>query len=60
MTLTQYLRLLFCDEDETVVVDEIAVNILPKRSKGSNVDATGSENDENLESLGIFSPGCRN
>lgn len=29
MTSTQYLRLLLCDEDETVVVDEIAVNILP-------------------------------
>lgn len=25
-----YLRLLLCDEDETVVVDEVAVDILPK------------------------------
>lgn len=33
VTLTQYLRRLLCDQDETVVVDEIAVNVLPKGVK---------------------------
>lgn len=26
----QYLRLLLCDQDETVVVDQVAVDILPR------------------------------
>lgn len=52
--MTQYLRLLLRDQDEAVVVDEIAVNILAKRSKRSNVDATGSDHDEKLERRGTF------
>lgn len=53
-TVTGYLRLLLCDEDETVVVDEVAVDILPKGLKGRTVSANGSEYDEKTRKSGTF------
>lgn len=53
-TVTGYLRLLLCDEDESVVVDEVAVDILPKGLKGLTVNANGSEHDEKPRESGTF------
>lgn len=51
---TGYLRLLLRDEDEPVVVDEVAVDVLSKGMKGPTVNANGPEHDGKTGKSGTF------
>lgn len=59
-TATGYLRLLLRDEDETVIVDEVAVDVLSRGLKGLKGENCQSERDKKTRSPGLLSPGYRN